>query len=347
MVLTINGVVRKVVFMNDRKIINYLEDCFGQIVNLGEVETDNYPLYMKNEYLLQRVKILDKMFVLVMIKSEEEQTIEKLISRKKKLTELFKEDISIVFIFNALSDYMRKRLVEEHVAFVIPGKQIFILEIGSVFTDRINSKYSSMSTSVVKKMSPSSQGLLLYLLNTEVVKKSMAEIAVDLELSIMSVSRGFLELRKLGLIDNNNEFDVKNHKLSSPKKEAWEKAIPFMNSPVLKTIYVNEYSLNEQLQSLLVLSGESALSEHSMLSKPKHKVMGVYNKDYVSLFEDVQIIPIKEFNTIEIQIFKHKMFSQNGILNELSTALTLVDEEDERVKIEIEKMLNDYFMGRI
>lgn len=62
-------------------------------------------------------------------------------------------------------------------AFVIPGKQIFILEIGTIFTDRINSKYSVLNSIEVKKMSPSAQALFLFLLSNEDVSKSMKDIA--------------------------------------------------------------------------------------------------------------------------------------------------------------------------
>lgn len=68
--------------MDISKIIIYLDDSLGQIENLGEVKTDNFPLYMKRDYSLQKVKILDKKFVLAMITTNEEQTVDKLISRR-------------------------------------------------------------------------------------------------------------------------------------------------------------------------------------------------------------------------------------------------------------------------
>lgn len=236
--------------------------------------------------------------------------------------------------------------MEERLAFVIPGKQIFILEIGTVFTDRINSKYSVQNSIEVKKMTPSAQALLLYLLSNEDVRKSMKDIAAQLEMSQMSVSRGFCELINLKLVELDSAYVPNFHRLSASKKEIWKMGHAFMSNPVRKTIYVNESSLPEQIRKLLVLSGESALSEYSMLSKPKHKVVGLYNKNYAKLFKDIIIIPIIEFDTLEIQIFNHKMTSLNGVLNELSTALTLIDEVDERVKGEIDDTLYDYFMRR-
>ena len=44
-----------------------------------------------------------------------------------------------------------------------------------------------------------------------------------------------------------------------------------------------------------------------------------------------------------VQIFSHKLFSKGNCLDELSTALVLIDETDERVRAEVDRMLEEYF----
>lgn len=327
--------------MYSTDVIEYLKDSIGPV---EEVEMDrniSLPLYMIKEYQLKEIKLLDVRFVLVEFIAEVEHSIEKLINRRNSLFSKLYSECTIVFVFRGISDYLRKRLIEEKIAFIIPGKQIFILELGMVYTERVISKYSNETSTSLKKLSPSSQGLLLYLLTSNLENEAMKNIAEKLDISLMSISRGYKELSKLNLV-YYDDF-LKSYRLSGSKEIIWNKAKPFMTNPVQKKINIEKDSITDQVWSKLVISGESALAEHSMLVGPRQRVMGMGSKEFKAIEMQLKVVPFKDINTIELQVFSYKLYSENGILNELSTALTLIDEKDERVSKEISIMLSDYF----
>ncbi|OJV62053.1 MAG: hypothetical protein BGO41_01640 [Clostridiales bacterium 38-18] len=334
--------------MNSDIILKYIDNSLVDFEDIGESDQSNFPGYMKNEYSMRWIKLFDEKFLLVEVKNSSGMSIEKLINRRNKLRELLNNNISIIFVFVTISEYLRKRLMEERIAFIIPGKQIFILEIGTIFNERYSTRYSSQNISSQKKLSPTAQSLLIYLLSELHPVNSMKELSEVLEVSLMSISRGYKELIKFKLVELIKSNDVNSYKLIGSKREVWNRALPYLSNPVQKNIYsklVDNFDLYE-VPIEIKLSGESALAEYSMLSRPNNPIYGVSSKKLNLLSNYMEIIPIKEPGSIEIQLFRHKLSSKNGVLNELSTALTLIDEGDERVRSEIDKMLDDYFTRR-
>ena len=329
--------------MSFGNILRYINDTIGDVTDLGQVSDAKMPLYLKSEFRFERVKILEQNFILAKFQSDESTTIDKLKNRKDKMSGyLAKEDL-VVFVFNEIGDYQRKRLIEEKISFIVPGKMIFILELGTVFSEKANSKYSTNQNFINERMKPSTQALLLYLLRNQDFSLTMTEIASEVSISIMSVSRAFKELILLGLIKSDERDDNEKFSLNGNRKEVWEKAIPYMSNPVMKTIYIEPDSLTTSQLNQLNLSGESALSTYSMISAPSNEVFGIHKKVFKENFNNIKILPLKERNSIVVQLYNHTLYSNGKILDELSTALVLLDEFDERVKGEVNRMLDYYF----
>lgn len=179
------------------------------------------------------------------------------------------------------------------------------------------------------------------MLTSKYANESMKGIADKLNLSLMSISRGFKELMQFGLVKYDDELN--GYILSESRENTWNKAKPFMSSPIQKKVNVDTNSITNEIWSMLVLSGESALAEYSMLAGPRQRTMGIGRSQYKKIINQLKIVPVKDVNTIELQIFRHILHSENGVLSELSIALALIDEVDERVTKEISIMLNDYF----
>ena len=333
--------------MSHLNTMAYLNDYIGSITDLGQMNNAFMPLYLRSEFAFHRVEIFEKNFVFAEQLSSGDMTIDRIKNRKSKISEFMSKDDFIVFVFSEVTEYLRRRLIEEKISFIVLGKAIFILELGTVFSERTISKYTRKVNLKCEQMMPATQALLLYLLSTQDFSSSMAEISKEISVSAMSVSRAFKELVRFGIVKAVDVYAKEQFMLNGKRKKVWEMALPFMRNPVVKTVFMDPDGLNERNMSYLILSGESALSRHSMLSEPSNEVFGIHKTVFMDKFKDVTLLPIREKNSLTVQLFSHKLFSRDECLDELSTALVLIDETDERVRVEVERMLEEYFDNEV
>lgn len=64
---------------------------------------------------------------------------------------------------------------------------------------------------------------------------------------------------------------------------------------------------------------------------------------YKERIENFGIVTDKQFGENEIQVWKYnpKMLSTEGVVDKLSLYLSLKDNEDERIQIELERLINE------
>lgn len=64
---------------------------------------------------------------------------------------------------------------------------------------------------------------------------------------------------------------------------------------------------------------------------------------YKERAETLAIVTDKQFGENEIQVWKYnpKMLSTEGVVDKLSLYLSLKDNEDERIQIELERLINE------
>jgi len=323
--------------------IKYIENNFGVIIIEDDLPNkSNLPLYLSKGYEYKVIQFLEKSFILVHKLNNDNMDINSIKTHISKFKDSLDIDYPFIFILNHVNTYLRKLLINQKISFIVPGKMMLIFELGSIFYERQRSNYVNTKEIPLDKMTPSTQALFLYLLTTNSFDRSMESIAKQLDLTKMSVSRGFNELYNLGLIEKNEYEESSTYRFKKSKKNLWIEALKYMSNPVFKTLHLHERTI-ESRRNQFIISGESALSRFSMISAPKNNVYGITKKQFknVRLNEDELHLYIE--NPVVIQLFTHKLPTIDDILHPLSIALVFKDEEDPRVQIEIEYMLNKYF----
>lgn len=324
--------------------IQYIEDSFGVYVFKHEFfNTDKLPIYLSKSYIFQQVDILNKTFLLLSRRNDDFlsiDTIEDHVDSIRKKTEI---NYSIVFVFKEINSYYRHRLIEDHIPFIIPGKMVYIFELGTIFNERLNKKYiSNYSNLEIKRMSPSTQSLFMYLMTTNDFYSSMEKIANKLRISKMSVSRGYNDLINLNLIEKSIFNESSEYHFKKDRMKVWKEAQLYLINPLFKVIRLHPESVSNRKEEF-VLSGESALSHYSMLMEPKNKTYGITKKDFNKIVLGDSELMIFDDNYVIVQLFVHTLPINNNILHPLSLALLFKDEQDPRVKIEIDALIENYF----
>lgn len=325
--------------------ISYLQNNFHCDVVLKEsVWVKKLPIYLSKGYEFLEVEIFNSIFVLIgcskksnisaEIYQKHIQNIERIVDKEI--------DVSYILVFGSISNYLRMQLINAKLSFVAIGKQIYIPKLGIVFSERRELRYENCNYKSIAKMLPSTQALFLELLITRDFNKSMEESAKILDMTKMTVSRAYAELKTLGLLKYDKSSKSSKYKLISTEEETWKKAQSFLINPLLRKVYVSSDILENATIEKFLVAGESALAQYSMLAHPENVEYGITSKQYKLISNKIEEIPIKDSNSSTIYIFKHRMPHEEKLLHPLAIALMFKEEIDERIQGEIENMMKTY-----
>ncbi|GAI77430.1 unnamed protein product, partial [marine sediment metagenome] len=140
----------------------------------------------------------------------------------------------IVLILPGMKAYNRNRLIQKHINFIIENKQIFI---PSLMIDLKEYLTKPKQKSILQ---PAAQCMILYHLQKQKLNYlNYKQLARLLQYRYLTISRAVENLNTLGIcrVDGTK---LKKIVFDLDKKELWEKALPFMNTPVKKKVYIND-----------------------------------------------------------------------------------------------------------
>ncbi len=325
--------------------IQYLEDNFHCKVDLKEkLWTNKLPIYLNKQYDYMEVEINDSIFILIDCSKSKDVSVEVYSKHIMSIEKTMNRDIKIsyILVFDNISNYLRMRLISSELSFIAIGKQIYIPNLGIVFSERRESRYDIRVSKSSQKMLPSTQALFLELLITQDFKISMEEMADRLNVTKMTVSRGYFELKNLGLVECDSKAKSSKYRFILDRKEIWRRAQDYLIDPVLKKVYIQSNSLGNEIKEKMIIAGESALAEYTMLSSPKQDEYGITSRQYARISNRLEEVPVKESDCHVLYVFKHRMPYQAQKLHPLALVLMFKEETDERIQGEIEFMMKTY-----
>ena len=289
------------------------------------------PLYIRAIYTMKTTRLYEREILLLEKKDKERLTAEQYRKHIQVIENAFNKPV--VLVLDAIEAYNRKRLIEKQIAFIIPGKQMFIPQF---LIDLREFRYTAQKKK--EKIQPAAQCLLLFhLLKENVEDVNLKTIAEKLNYTPMTITRAANELNEKALcrIEGRKEKKIV---FERDKKAIWEKALPYLQNPVNIAIYIEEYIDDK----IIFESGYTALSSYTKIAGEPTKCFAISKTDYVYLRKHKQItITNKMEGRICLEIWKYNpaILATDKTVDPLSLYLTLKDEKDERVEIELEKMI--------
>lgn len=244
----------------------------------------------------------------------------------------------IVFVFDHLDAWQRKRLIDKHIAFVQPFKQLYIPELFLELSDTVAKKNSPIAQD--SHLKPLSQLALLYHLEVaSLANRPFGEIAQLLHLSTMSITRIVKELQSFQLVEVKGK---KEKTLSFPHDEQllWEKSLPYLRSPVRETIFVSE----ELPQGEYKIGGEPALARYTLLAGNGQPSYCIGKEAFLALRRADKLPSLADKygdHKIEVWQYDPTLLSQKEEVDSLSLYLTLANEKDERVLGALNDLINE------
>ena len=321
------------IMCNNNEYIKRMTTYIGAVINEDVVAKpvcksvlDLLPMSIVGNFKLYHGQILGKNLIFVYIEDADMITP---VMTKKQLDIIQKRTgIITVLVPKHLHSYNVGRLIAQKVNFVIPDKQMFI---PSLLLDLKNDKV--IDGDIKDSITPMTQCLLLYHLEVESISgKTSYELADKLSVSYASINRALRWLATKDLIKQEG-VKTKTVQIELSGRELWDKALPMLVSPI-EQIYYTDAPLEGQM-----ISGVNALASYTMLNEEPKQCCAISKKDLKVL----NISTDKQFGQNEIQVWKYnpRMFSVSGVVDRLSLYLSLINNEDERIQIELERLINE------
>lgn len=283
------------------------------------------PLYITGSYDFQ-VAIIDTQKCIMLTVKEELATLPALKKHIKKIQEV--DNLPVVFMLPTVSSYRRKSLIENKISFVTE-KQIYLPFIGTLLVEE------NESVKKVEKLMFSTQQLVLLYLYSGKQRLYMAEATERLPFTAMTLSRAVKQLEAVELFVVTKDGVNKVIEAKSSRIELFEKLKGYFLSPVRAIEYLEKKNLTDDM----VIAGESALAEKTMLNHGRVETYAVYHKLIdKKLLMDELIDPDTQVR-LEIWEYDPKQFANGNTADSLSVVLSLKENEDERIEEAIEELL--------
>ncbi len=292
---------------------------------------DLLPLYLSSSYKFQ-LAILNNCRCIIITPKDELDILPALKKQIQKIQEI--DNVQVILKIPSISSYRRKNMIENGIPF-ITNRQVYLPFMGTFLV-----KEDSSTKMVTKFMFSTQQLILLYFYSNE-EKLYLSKAAKALSLSAMTLSRVARQLEMIDLFDISKDGVSKVIESKYEKQELFKRIRKYLSTPVRRVGYLEKINLTEDM----VISGESALAEKTMLNQGRLKSYAIDAKKIdKTLVMDELVDPNKQVR-IELWNYNPRKFTTNNVADDLSVILSLDESEDERVEEAIEELLEKTWEG--
>jgi len=330
------------------KLKKYLENNLGhrlEVLPIPKLELNRLPMFIGEIYNAYQIKLFNNDFLLIQYKDADGFSISQLENHFNLLNQ--KLEKKLVLLVDDLSSLNRARLIEKGINFVVPGKQMFLLDLG-IDLREINQNWRSKKKP--ERLIPSAQVLLLYHLlhkndQWNLESASFTQLALKFAYTKMAITKAVDNLVYHGLctVEGSKE---KNIRFVKTRAELWAKAIPIMVNPVQKKVYVDE----KPEGILLFPANESALPEYSEMNPSRQLYFAMENSIFYDLLKKKLLKNPNEYEgnyCLEVWKYNPEILVRGlnnivPVVDPLSLYLSMKESKDERIEMVLRNITNKY-----
>lgn len=311
----------------------YLEKTLRQSVSIKEDISlfNKLPLVFRGRYIVLNIEINGMNWIAIQAKVRTG-----LVLLRKDRAKIEKvAGLNCAIFLESASYYVKEKLIEEGIPFVIKDKQVYLPFIGYMLSDS-----GEREIAPVHLISFLTQKLILTAIYEKWENVTVSKASVILGVSKMSVTRCYDEIEYLDIDILYLKGKSRVITVKADTRQLWERLQSVFRNPVIK-----RYELREDIH-LEKRAGISALSEYSLLSdnnyptyaitKKEISDSGIKNMKHIRQGEEIGCVVLELGYFID---YRHK-----SLEDPLSVALSLSDDErqDERVNISVKEMLEEH-----
>lgn len=311
----------------------FLEKTLRQNVSIEESEylNDKLPLAFRGRYTFYEVKTNGLPWIAIQAKNDVG-----LVALRKDRAKVEKAaELNCAIFLNTATFYMKEKLMEEGVPFVLNGKQVYLPFIGYLLSNA-----NERNIAPVHLISYLTQRLIFVAIYEKWKDVTVSEAAAKLGVTKMSVSRCFDEIEYLNVDILGMKGKSRAITVPSDRKKLWDDMQPVLRNPIIV-----RYELQEDIQ-LERKAGISALCEYSLLSDNEYPTYAITKKEIsaTGIKKMKRIRQGEEIGCVVLELGYFIDFRNKGAEDPMSVALSFseTEKQDERINILINEMLKEY-----
>jgi hypothetical protein len=186
---------------------------------------------------------------------------------------------------------INRRLIEKRINFIVPGKQLFLPDL---LLDLRENGAAMENGEKRGKLLPSAQFILLFHLQHQQAERGITaltfkELAEELGYTAMVITNAAENLRSHQLCSVTGRKE-KYIAFNYGRAELWKAAQPYLASPVLKQVFVDE-----KPDMPLLRSNASALPGYADLDPGRQQYYAIGKNDYYDLHHEGKLVNENEF----------------------------------------------------
>lgn len=242
----------------------------------------------------------------------------------------------VVFYYEALDFYKRERLMAQGVHFIVGEKYVSLPSL--IINSRADQKEKAT------ELSAPAQYLLLYHLQERSLERMSAKEVADLiPYKYVTITLAFQVLADLGLCRIDTDADkTRRICFNGSGRDLYEKALPLLQNPIRKRFFCDSVTGD------YALAGINALAEYSMLSPERRQTLAIDERRVKLKAEGRPFIGVNNWDgAYRIELWKYPPIVKGGVVDRLSLALTLKEDEDSRVSKEVDQMIEELLVKGI
>lgn len=295
-------------------------------------KSDQLPFYILNNFSIQKATFND-IECLSLTPHEELPTLSAL---KKQIAVIKKvEDIPVFINLNSISHFRKQNLIENKIPFILKDKMVYLPFMATLLTNE-----RCEENTKIEKLTLATQLLFIWMLYQNTDEFYISEALETINVSNMTLTRAYRQLCGTKLFaehKNGRKIYLTTH---LNKLDLFKQMKPYLQSPIKKHGFI----LNSDIDNHMMLSGESALSQYTFINPPKIKTyaIGKVNSNHITIQKEYYL----QEEQVELQIWDYNplLFSQDQKnIDKISLIISLLDNMDERLDMEIEQLLENIF----
>ena len=311
----------------------FLEKTLRQNVSMEETEylNDKMPLAFRGRYTVFKIETNGLAWIAIQPKKD----VGLVMLRKDRAGIEKIAGLNCAIFLNATTFYIKEKLMEEGIPFVLNGKQVYLPFIGFLLSNS-----NERDIAPVHLISFLTQKLIFVAIYEKWQMVTVSEAAAKLEVSKMSVSRCFDEIEYLNVDIIGMKGKSRVVTVPTDIKKLWNDIQHVLRNPVIA-----KYELREDIH-LEKKAGISALCEYSLLSDNEYPTYAVTKREIagVGVKKMKQVHPGEEIGCVVLELGYYIDFKNKALEDPMSVALSLTETEkqDERVNTSTNEMLEEY-----
>lgn len=312
---------------------DYLEKTLRQKVTIKANNSlcDKLPLAFKGRYYFFDIETNGVHWIAIKPKSDAGLVT----LRKDRAKVQAAAGLNCAIFMDSTTCYIKEKLIDEGIPFVLADKQVYLPFIGYLLSNS-----GERDIAPVQLISYLTQKLILTAIYEKWDKVTVSEAAVRLGVTKTSVTRCFDEIEYLSIDILDAKGKSRAITVSEDRKQLWEKLQSVLRNPVIA-----RYELREDIH-LDKKAGITALCEYSLLSDNDYPTYAITKKEIseTGIKKMKRICRGEEIGCVVLELGYFIDFENKKIEDPLSVVLSLSDGEkqDERVRISIDEMLEEY-----